>query len=70
MLSLGGSVSGDAKCVNIRLEHFAEGIINHAVPVYPADPFECLRDHHDVKVAFPAPGALVTNVQLTLILYQ
>lgn len=68
MLTLGGSVSGDAKCVDVGFEQIAKGIVDHSVPVYPADPLECLRDYHNVKVALSLLRAFVANVKLTLIL--
>lgn len=69
-LSLGGSVSADSKGVNVGLKQIAKGIINHTMPPYPAHAGESLRDYCNVKVALSIPGALVSNVQLTLILNQ
>jgi hypothetical protein len=67
-LSLGRSVSADPKCVNVRFKQIAKGIINHTVPPHPAHAGEGLRDHRNIKVALSIPGALVSNVQLTLVL--
>jgi len=67
-LSLGGSVSVDSKCVNVGFKQVAKGIINHTMPPHPAHAGEGLRDYCNVKVALSIPGALVSKVQLTLIL--
>jgi hypothetical protein len=69
-LSLGGSVCVDSKCVNVGFKQVAKGIINHTVSLHPAHAGEGLRDHRNIKVAFSIPGALVPNVQLTLVLDQ
>jgi len=66
-LSLGGSVSVDSKCVNVGFKQVAEGIINHTMSLHAVHAGECLGHHCNVKVTLSVPGALMSNVQLTLI---
>lgn len=60
----------DAECVDLGLEQVGERIINHLVPPEPARPFKSRCNDRDVEMTLAIPGALVSHVQVRLILDQ
>jgi hypothetical protein len=69
-LALGGGKSLDTKRVNVCLEQFAERIINHPVALYATYAVKRLRHDGHVKMALTILCALVSCVELTLVLDQ
>jgi hypothetical protein len=63
-------MGSDAHSMNIRLEQTANGIIDHLMALDPAQSGKRRGNNGDVEMAFPIPGTLMADVQLTLVLNQ
>ena len=56
--------------MDIGLQHFRQGIMNHAMPLDPAFARKCGRSNLNFEMAFPVLRTGVAGMQVALVLHQ